>query len=129
MPEEITVVRYGNVYPIDCARQFFGLWVPEYFGIESQIKFSKILEIVNKYSIESQKKRLEKYKGQLRKKKKITWKDSISIPGLSGSLHINHVSNNGIRNSWMTCFTVRDKIWLTRRLKKHLIRYNYSLGI
>ena len=126
---EITVIRYGNIYPIECAQQFFGLWVPKYFGLQSQISVSKILEIVNKYSIESQKKRIEMHKAHLSKSKQNTWKDSITIPGLSGSLHINHIANDGIRNSWKNCFTERDNIWLTNKLKKHLIRFNYSVEI
>jgi len=127
--KEITVIRYGNIYPIECAQQFFGLWVPKYFGLESLISVKEILEIVNKYSIEMQKKRVEKYKAQLTKRQQITWKDSITIPGLSGSLHINHIANDGIKNSWKKCFTERDNVWLTNKLKKHLIRFNYSLEI
>ena len=98
----------------------------KYFGLESQISLIDTLEIIYKYSIEVQKDRVEREKNRLAKKK-ISWKDSVSFPGLSGNLHLNHFANNGRRGSWKNCFTRKDKIWLTRQLRKHLQRFNYSV--
>ena len=126
--KEITVIRYGNIYPIECARQFFGLWVPKYFNLQSQISLNEILEIVDKYSLKVQKERVKREKS-LRGKKSFSWKDSVSIPGLSGTLHLNHISNDGKNDSWKECFIMKDKVWLMRKLRKHLLRFNYSTEI
>jgi len=125
---EITIIRYGNIFPHECAKEFFALWIPKYFGLESQIQLKKIISIVDKYSLESQKERLSQELQRRAGKQKISWKESIEFPGLSGNLHLHHISNNGRKDSWKNCFTDRDKEWLNRRLRRHLLRFNYSVS-
>jgi hypothetical protein len=126
---EIVVVRYGNIFPLECARQFFIKWVPEYFNLQSDIHPQRILEIVDKYSLENQKIRVMQVKQDRSKRGRVSWKESITIPGLSGNLHLNHFSNNGMKDSWKTCFTIKDKLWITRKLHKHLVHFNYSVAL
>ena len=125
---EISVVRYGNIFPTECALDFFKHWVPKYFGLESKISKERITELVNEYSIDAQQVRIEKEKARLRRKGiKITWKNAVKEESLSGNLHLNHISNNGMRNSWKACFTSKDKAWINGKLQKHLLRFNYSV--